>query len=184
MLDLWLSDPPSFQPSPKFKSQFTRSCCLSPGFQVNCCPWSSLTTSLNALAGWQCNAGDGCICVLIPRRFNYPLHIMCGWLYNEGSLFNHGHTVYYVSLMWQVAINSFFSFCWLLYPPSTFEFLGGKKSIYYMLFYSDYKCSKSPHYFWLFFCKEEYTVSLSILFLIFLLRWPIMWYKSRLFRYF
>ena len=127
MLDLWLSDPPSFQPSPKFKSQFTRSCCLSPGFQVNCCPWSSLTTSLNALAGWQCNAGDGCICVLIPRRFNYPLHIMCGWLYNEGSLFNHDHTVYYVSLMWQVAINSFFSFCWLLYPPSTFEFLGGKK---------------------------------------------------------
>ena len=125
------SDPPSFQPSPKLKSQLARWCSLSPSFQVNCCPWSSHTAPLNALVGWQCNAGDGYICVLIPRRFKYPLHSMYGWLYNEGSLFNHDRTMYYVPLMWQVAINSFFLFCWLLYPPSTLEFLGKKIFITY-----------------------------------------------------
>lgn len=100
--------------------------------------------------------GDGCICVLIPRRFNYPLHSM--WLALQwGSLFNHDHTVYYVSLMWQVAINSFF-FCWLLYHPLLSSFWGKKKYLLHTFLFQ-LNVTKS-YYFWLFFCKEEYTVSL------------------------
>ena len=158
-LDLWLPDPPSFQPSPKFNSQLG-SCSLNPGFQVSYCPWISLTAPANALVGWQCNTGGERICVVIPKRFKYPLHRVCDGVLQRGPLvqLRPPHAL----LATCVTSHNQFSvpFARLLHLPSTLEFLEkNKKCVHYILFYSCYTCSKSPLCFMLFFCREKHSIT-------------------------
>lgn len=158
-LDLWLPDLPSFQPSPKFNSQLG-SCSLNPGFQVSYCPWISLTAPANALVGWQCNTGGGRICVVIPKRFKYPLHRVCDGGLQRGRLvqWRPPHAL----LPTCVTSCNQFSVPFSRAATPTLHFgvsRKKKKCVHYILFYSCYTCSKSPLYFLLFFCQEKHRIT-------------------------